>query len=116
MLMAFELSMPGCGSWNGRWTGEGRPYVRVENITKKWDVKPGRHSYDFGDGWRASVTVRQVDGKTAAKLRRQSAGFCGYDWMINEIKNHGRILTLQERNAPNSAMDRNDLPNAPGQS
>ena len=112
-MMAFELSMPGVASWNGRWTGEKRPYVRVENVTKKWDVKTGRYGYDFGDGWRASVTVRQVDGQTARKLRRQSAGFCGYDWMIREIKEHGRILTLQERNAPNAhALPHLDRPRA----
>ena len=101
MLMAFELSMPGVASWNGRWTGEGRPYVRVENVTKMRDVKPGQYGYDFGDGWRAFVTVRQVDGATARKLRRQSAGFCGYDWMIREIKEYGRILTIQERKSSN---------------
>ena len=97
MLMAFELNMPKVASWNGRWSGEGRPYVRVENVTKKQAVQPGRYGYDFGDGWRASVTVKQVDSPTARKLRRKSAGFCGYDWMIREIKKYGRILTRQER-------------------
>jgi hypothetical protein len=78
----------------------------VENVVKKWNVKPGHYSYDFGDGWRASVTVRQVDEKNARKLRRQSAGFCGYDWMIREIKEHGRILTLQERQTSNALLRR----------
>ena len=99
MLMAFELRMPRAASWNGRWTGESRKHVRVLNVSKKRDVKPGRYGYDFGDGWRASVTVTPVDAQTARKLRRQSDGFCGYDWMINEILWHGRILTLQERDA-----------------
>ena len=97
MLMSFELSMPGINTWNGKWTGEGKKYVRVQNVMKKDNVKPGDYGYNFGDGWYASVTVKQVDSKTASKLRRASAGFCGYDWMISEIKQHGRILTLKER-------------------
>ena len=28
-MVAFELSMPNRGSWNNRWTGEDRRYVRV---------------------------------------------------------------------------------------
>ena len=97
MLLAFELSMPGCNSWNGRWTGEAKHYVRVVNTGKHSAVKPGRYEYDFGDGWRAAVDVRQVDAKTARQLRRGSAGFCGYDWMIDDIRTHGRIKTRAER-------------------
>jgi hypothetical protein len=107
MLLAFELSMPGVNSWNGRWSGEQKPHVKVLNVGAKCLAKPGRYGYDFGDGWRASVTVREVDGKTARKLRRESAGFCGYDWMCDEIRFDGRIKTLAERTAarmPNQRM------------
>jgi hypothetical protein len=97
MLLAFELSMPGVNSWNGRWTGERQSYVKVINVGAKSLAQPGRYAYDFGDGWRAAVTVRLVDSQTARKLRRKSAGFCGYDWMCNEICHYGRIKTLAER-------------------
>lgn len=55
--------------------------------------------YSFGDGWAASVSARIVDATEARGLRKQSAGFCGYDWMIEEIRSHGRILSLSERAA-----------------
>lgn len=34
MLIAFVLTMPGKGSWNGKWTGEGNLYAIVKNIPK----------------------------------------------------------------------------------
>ena len=57
----------------------------------------GYYSYDFGDGWRAGVTVREITSTAARKLRKQSRGFCGYNWMVDEITTHGRIKTLAER-------------------
>lgn len=100
MLLSFELSMPGVASANGKWTGASKRYVRVENVPKKSLAKPGYYVYDFGDGWRASVTVREVDGATARKLRRLSDGFCGYDWMISDIRQYGRIRSLSEKQKP----------------
>ena len=97
MLLAFELTMPTVGSWNGTWSGEGRHYVRVHNVGKTSKAKPGAYEYAFGDGWTARVTVRKVDSAEARKRRRKSAGFCGYDWMIAEIRELGRIRPLSER-------------------
>lgn len=101
MILCFTLSMPSNNSWNGRWSGEDRVYAKVVNFgkTKKgWakaaiirDNEP--YSYNFGDGWRASIAVKEVDSNEAAKLRRKSAGFCGYDWMIQSIKDKGEITT-----------------------
>jgi len=84
-------------SWNGRWTGEGKRYIKVLRVGACCLAKPGIYGYDFGDGWRASVDVREVDGKGSRKLRSLSAGFCGYDWMVDEIRTYGRIRTLAER-------------------
>lgn len=103
-MLAFSLSMTGVGSWDGRWSGEGRPYVVLRPVRSKaakefvdeiLDGSPYR--YDFGDGWAASISVREVDGVEARKLRRATAGFCGYGWMVDEIMEHGRILRLDER-------------------
>ncbi len=41
--------------------------------------------------------MREVDGKEARRVRKESKGFCGYDWMVDEIRQHGRILKLSER-------------------
>lgn len=105
MLISFELSMPGNNSWNGKWSGEGRKYVRIVNVgaSKKAAAKygalvqTGYFSYDFGDGWRAGVTVTEVDAVAARKLRKQSAGFCGYEWMIESIRYNGKILSDKQR-------------------
>jgi hypothetical protein len=98
MLYSFELSMPGKASWNGRWSGEGRPYIRVRDINKETAKVAGlqcagskSYYYRWSDGWCACVTVERVDSKTAARLRKKSIGFCGYDWMIDSIINLGRI-------------------------
>jgi hypothetical protein len=93
MLVCFELSMPGINSWNGKWSGEGRLYARVESFRSKKAiarakemVSTGYYHYDFGDGWRAGVTVREVDTKEARKIRAKTQGFYGYDWMVDSIK------------------------------
>jgi len=101
VILCFELSMPNIGSWNGKWTGEGRPYVIVKNFgrskkaTKKAQkiLEKGYFHYNFGDGWAAGVSVRDVDSKEAQRLRRKSCGFSGYDWMVQSIQDHGEIKT-----------------------
>lgn len=104
MNLAFTLSMPNNNSWNGKWSGADRPYVIVRKLCaakktrEKYAPLIGKaFYYNFGDGWGASVSVREVVGKEVTALRKKSAGFCGYDWMIPEILQHGRILTLDER-------------------
>lgn len=100
-LIAFELSMPNNNSWNGRWSGQGNVYARVHSIRSKAIgervLANTGYYYNFGDGWGAHVAVREVDAATARKLRNASKGFCGYDWMIEQIKQHGRILKLHEQ-------------------
>lgn len=106
-MIAFELSMPGVGSWNGRWSGEGRAYVKLVSLgrsavatAREAEIVAGSpFRYDFGDGWAASVSARLVDGAETRSLRRSSAGFCGYDWMVDEIVADGRIRPLGERGA-----------------
>ena len=101
MLIAFELSMPNNNAWNGRWTGEDQCRARVVSIRSQKAasrlLEKSSHYYDFGDGWCARVSVRQVDATEARRLRKHSVGFCGYDWMIDEIRAYGRIKPLAER-------------------
>jgi hypothetical protein len=99
-IICFELSMPNVGSWNGRWSGEGRCYVRIRKFGRSKATKQpavnilaeGSYYYNFGDGWGAGVSVREVTASEAAKIERKSAGFCGYDWMIDSIIRDGEIL------------------------
>lgn len=104
MIIAFTLSMPCVGSWNGKWTGAENLYCRVINFKQRYGTSKKAtelterllsnrvYYYNFGDGWEAAVTVEAVDAKKAAKLRKGSRGFCGYDWMIANIVQHGKIV------------------------
>jgi hypothetical protein len=49
------------------------------------------YSYDFGDGWRASIEVKAVEGPELRSIRKRSKGFCGYDWMVDSILDNGSI-------------------------
>lgn len=100
-VVVFTLSMPNTNSWNGRWSGEGTLYAVVRNFgrtksshEKADDVcKKQSYYYNFGDGWGASVKVEKMTIKDANKIKKKSAGFCGYNWMIESIIKHGKIIT-----------------------
>lgn len=91
MILSFRLSMPNIGSWNGKWTGESRNYVVTRKFGKSGEEKAKQildkksYYYNFGDGWGALVSVGEVDAKEAAKLRKKSDGFFGYEWMVESI-------------------------------
>lgn len=102
MIITFTLSMSGVGSWNGKWTGAENLYCKVINFKQQYGKKAAElterilsnriYYYNFGDGWEAAITVEAVNAKKAAKLRRDSKDFCGYDWMIDSIIQHGKIV------------------------
>jgi hypothetical protein len=104
MNLCFTLSMPGRNSWNGRWSGEDALYAKVLNFRGKKDVEKARsiletgyYDYNFGDGWRAGISIKEVDPKESARIRRKSAGFNGYDWMVESIVEIGVIKTRTQR-------------------
>ena len=95
-MIAFELSMPRNNAWNGRWSGDGDTYAIVKSFRQKpcpngIELVGHRFTYNFGDGWVAAINVREVDRKEAARLRRVSRGFCGYDWMVDSLLRSERI-------------------------
>lgn len=103
MILAFTLSMPNCASWNGRWSGEGRKYVIVKtfrgrkSIEKALKILETRYyHYSWSDGWGAGITVSEVDSAQASKLRRESQGFSGYDWMVRTICDYGQPMADHE--------------------
>ncbi len=99
MILSFTLSMPNVGSWNGQWSGKDKLYVNIVNFGRgkasneraQEILDKGYYHYDFGDGWSAGITVKQINIKEAAKLRKKSAGFCGYHWMVDSIQRKGFI-------------------------
>lgn len=91
-MIVFELTMPNCGSWNGKWSQDGKKFIRTVS-EKKVPKACWRENffYHWDDGWTACVSTCRVDAKEARKLERKSDGFCGYDWMIKSICEKGRI-------------------------
>lgn len=103
-IICFELSMPNRGSWNGGWSGEERLYARIRrfgrgkaaNDQSERILAEGSYYHSFGDGWGASVGVREVSAAEARKIENKSAGFCGYDWMIQSIIDCGEISVTRK--------------------
>lgn len=92
MNIAFILTMPGRNSWNGKWSGDEKVWAETRSVrTPKHNIVPERFSYDFGDGWRAAIDTRVVTAAERRKLLKRSAGFCGYQWMIESIISDGAI-------------------------
>ena len=88
MRLIAELTIPNIGSWNGKWTGSKNKYTKVfttSNSKKMLDFI-GNYYYNFGDGWRAKVEIRE-----ALPREKVTNKFCGYDWMIASIKEHKEI-------------------------
>ena len=97
-MIVFELTMPHVGSWNGKWSGADKSYIRTMDERKVpkecWDKD---FYYRWDDGWSACVSVKRTKASEAKKLEMRSSGFCGYDWMIRSIIECGCILTDSAR-------------------
>ncbi|MFA6973977.1 MAG: hypothetical protein WC238_04560 [Parcubacteria group bacterium] len=99
--VSFELTMPNVGSWNGKWTGASKKYFLIKSFTEAFFTKTiaplldGKTSrswhYSWGDGWGANVELQIVDSKEGKRRSKVSAGFCGYEWMVENIIRTGKI-------------------------
>jgi len=112
MILSFTLSMPNVNSWNGRWSGEDRLFVVCRSFRGRKEIanaekiaEKGYYHYSWGDGWAAGIRVQEVTSSGAQKLRRKSAGFSGYDWMIDSIIKHGEPLAPHQVKARQAAGD-----------
>ena len=96
-MIVFELTMPHAASWNGKWSGADKRYIRTwdeRKVPKELWNKDFYYRWD--DGWKACVSVNRMTVLEARKLERISAGFCGYDWMISSLIKDGYIHTKEE--------------------
>ena len=97
-MIVFELTMPHAGSWNGKWSGADKRYIRTmyeKQVPREcWDKD---FYYRWDDGWFACVSVKRAKASEAKKLEMRSSGFCGYDWMIRSIIECRCILTDSAR-------------------
>lgn len=96
--LCFTLSMPGAPSWNGRWSGEGSLYAVLKRVKDETAAKLDGQYFDHAwpDGWRAGIDVRVVAGTEIRRIRKKSCGFCGYDWMVDNILRHGSAYDVKE--------------------
>ena len=98
MILSFEITMPNIGSWNGVWTGTKNAHFAFRGYTKKraQELMKGEESrsfyYNFGDGWGANVEMKPILSSEMRKIKRANKGFMGYDWMIDSIEKHDKII------------------------
>lgn len=87
----FKLSMPSCGSWDGKWTGSNRNNSVVHDVSdeqiERFKLDGGYFSYSWDDGWAAGITTRIMK---KGERRKKSDGFSGYDWMVSNILSWGK--------------------------
>ncbi len=105
-LLSFELTMQNKGSWNGKWSGDCKKYYIIKSVSDKFfksqieKLLNGKSNeswyYSWSDGWGANVELELIDSKEAAKRRKLSKGFAGYDWMVSSIISHGGIYNKEE--------------------
>jgi hypothetical protein len=104
IFISFELTMPNKGSWNGKWTGENKKYFIIKKLSKKQfesiqhfkDLKTkgyDNYYYSWDDGWGANIKAELVNSIEATQRKKQSNGFCGYEWMVESIFLYGYIKT-----------------------
>lgn len=99
-IVSFRLTMPNRGSWNGQWSGQEKLYyvirkTHAEKFLLNGETKNDFH-YSWNDGWGANVECEVVDSKEAAKRRKISSGFCGYEWMVDNIIDHGSPYKVEK--------------------
>ncbi len=114
MYLCFSLSMPGKASWTGKWSGSGKNYVRAPNVgwselkkkRAQYLIDNSPFFYSWSDGWKASIRIKEVDGKEARKIRRKTDGFCGYDWMIDSLLQYGKIYADYDEHNKRPLLER----------
>lgn len=47
--------------------------------------------FSWGDGWGANISVQEVHSCDLRRMKKQSRGFCGYEWMVESILACGEI-------------------------
>lgn len=101
--IAFILTMPSAPSWNGKWSGDDRLHCVIRSFRgAKQGAKAAEilakspYFYRWEDGWCAKIEAREVDAREAAKLRKQSKGFAGYEWMVDTIISYGQPLASHQ--------------------
>ena len=94
----FKLHMPRRGSWDNRWSGEGKNYTLTRDVenTAALTLDGRTWAYCWPDGWCAEISARLARDDTE---HPPSHGFHGYEWMVDSILRHDKIYADHERPA-----------------
>lgn len=91
-MISFTLTMPRNNSWNNKWSGDDKLYAVVKRLPKEVERRletNGPFYHQWKDGWQAQIDCKVITAVEANKIRKKSLGFCGYEWMIDNIISHG---------------------------
>lgn len=101
--LEFKLNMPHVNTWNGDWSGKDKNYIIVKTFSDKkflneikhkpWLIKDRSWNYSWDDGWGACVSMRVMK---KGEKRKQTDGFCGYEWMVDSIIEANQILDTDD--------------------
>lgn len=94
MIFAFTLHLK---HPDVKWSGEEHLRAVTRTVLDRQKAseltKTGEWTYDFGDGWIATITSNEVSMQGAKDILHRTKGFSSYDWMIDSILTHGDIYT-----------------------
>lgn len=103
VFVSFELKMTNIGSWNGKWTGEGKRYIIVKSLSKDivakifGDKNFETYHHSWGDGWGCNIIVMKIDSDIKNSFSKEfKNGFCGYEWMVDNIISHQSAYSKED--------------------
>lgn len=105
IYVSYELTMPNRGSWDGKWTGDGKKYYHIERYKNKYynenilpliETPSATFHYDFGDGWGANIKIQVIDKQEAKNRQKITAGFAGYEWMIKSLIKYKNKIVYEQ--------------------
>jgi len=93
----FELTMPSAGSWNRKWSDANNEHYIIKSFNEKTFKEKknnliGSWCYSWNDGWTACVTGEEITAVESRRLKRKKSSFLSYDWMVDSIIIHGKIV------------------------
>ena len=99
MILSFEITFPNVGSWNGVFTGAKNLHFAFKIVTKQEGESLMQNNeyrnfyYNFGDGWGCNVKMTIISASDKRKIEKRNMGFMGYNWMIDSIIKHDKIIS-----------------------
>lgn len=96
-ILCFKLWVTSCNTWNRQHSFNNqylifKTFLKKDNETADKILAKKSYGYMWDDGWTVSISVSQVSSEEKRRLEKVNAGFLGYDWMVDSIIKHGKII------------------------